>query len=1377
MVETNAQGPDTLLDLLFEDGELGRCLVAPDGSVVRANRAWLGSVGLSREQVIGADVLGLAPEAKETAAALHARARAGRAVEVPPHARRIGARETWWAGTIQPVAMEGGTGLLLTTREVAPPGGTGRGEAIAGLQSAELLEGTFAAMGQGVVVYGPGGELLRMNAAAERILGVSKARWAAERGPEGRAALVQLQTAGAAPMPLEETPIWRALHGQPSEAVELRIRPPGGEPRWVSASAAPIRGPDGASLGTVGTFTDVTERKEAEQALVESELKLRVSFAHAAIGFARTTVDGRFLDVNPAYCAITGYSPEELRATSFAALVHPDDRAANMRQIDRMVRGEISDFVVENRYRRKQGGAVWVRKSVSIVRRAAGEPPWIIALVEDVTEQKRIERALRESEERLRRIHDHAATGIAIVDSEGTFQSCNPAFARLLGYTQEELGRLHFASLIHPDDVELNLEQARRLKAGEGASFENESRYLRKDGRPVWVHKYACLLPEGPEAPSVLVLVTDITERKRAEQALRESEQRFRLALRNAPVSVAAQDRDLRFVWAYNQRTARPDQVVGKLDGEIFTAEEAARLGAIKRRVLSEAVEHREQMWLERPGGRVFVDVYFEPVRDEAGKVVGVGTATVDLTAMKLAEEALRANDSILRAILNATTESIWLFDADGVVLAANQTGPARLGLSAEAVLGKRMQELLPEELANSRLAKLREVIGSGGPVVFEDVRAGTSFEHTFYPVSGADGRVDRVAAFSRDITARRRAEEALRRYELVANHSRDIILFLRRDGRILEANLAAEATYGHTREELRGLSILDLRAQEASAPAADQMAQAEAGGILFETVHRRKDGTTFPVEVSSQGAVVAGERTLVSVIRDITQRRLAEESLHGALRQLAGERDRLSVTLRSIGDAVIATDEAGRVELFNAVAEQLTGWKAEEARGRPIQEVFTIIDEESRLPAVSPVGRVLREGVTLGLANHTALVARDGTERPVADSAAPIRDAQGRVTGVVLVFRDQTEERRAERVLQESEARLRLLAEVLPQLVWTGDEKGNLDFFNQRWRDYTGQAKGAEDWEPALHPDDRERVEALWREAVGRQAAFEIEHRLRRADGEFRWFLRRAILLSHPDGAGGRWFGTCTDIHDLKISQDMLRQADRLKEDFLSMASHEFRNPLTALRLQVELLARRLRKVSAPEARLERQLAVVEAQIDRMEGLLGMLLDVSRINAGRFALELAELDLAELTREAVERFRPEVEATGTELQVRADGVKGRWDRMRLDQVVTNLVSNAIKYGNRLPVEVEVAERGDAAVLVVRDHGIGIQPESLAAIFERFERGGNVGAVQGLGLGLWIVRKLVEAHGGEVSVASIPGAGSTFTVVLPRSAPVQARPE
>jgi PAS domain S-box-containing protein len=734
----------------------------------------------------------------------------------------------------------------------------------------------------------------------------------------------------------------------------------------------------------------------------------------------------------------------------------------------------------------------------------------------------------------------------------------------------------------------------------------------------------------------------------------------------------------------------------------------------------------------------------------------------------------------------------------------------------------------------------------------------------------------------------RRREEESLHRYELISANSRDIVLFMRRDdGRILEANAAASAAYGFTHEELMALTIHALRAPDTQRWTADQMSAADERGVLFETVHRRKDGSTFPVEVSSQGSTIQGGRTLISVVRDITERKQREEearartaeleaildcladgvmvyddqgrivrstpnadeilripkaergmslvervarryvvlsedgrpvgpeemvafraavrgetvknviqrvrsgdeeprwlnlsatpllvsgkrtgavisltditqrkqaelelvkvkerlentlgsitegyyalderwqfvaantvaevhfgeaagallaqniwtmtgtppeaplrrrfeearatgrpvhfdaeshvrpgywaeihlyprgdlldvyfadaserkraeaALRQAVGQLGAERDRLAVTLRSIGDAVIATDELGRVELFNVVAEQLTGWRAEEAKGTPIEDIFTIIDEESRQPAVSPVGRVLREGVTLGLANHTALVAKNGTERPIADSAAPICDEAGRVTGVVLVFRDQTEERKAERELRESEARLRQLAEALPQLVWTANEDGKVDSFSERWRAYTGQARGEEDWSSALHLDDREHVLARWQIAVSEQREFEVEHRLRRADGEYRWYLRRAILLVAGGATRGRWFGTCTDIHDLKLSQDALRQADRLKEDFLSMASHEFRTPLSALRLQAEIMRRRLRASPAPDDRNEKVLAVMDAQVTRMDKLLATLVDVSRINAGRFTLDLASVDLAELARDS----------------------------------------------------------------------------------------------------------------------------------------------
>jgi len=486
------------------------------------------------------------------------------------------------------------------------------------------------------------------------------------------------------------------------------------------------------------------------------------------------------------------------------------------------------------------------------------------------------------------------------------------------------------------------------------------------------------------------------------------------------------------------------------------------------------------------------------------------------------------------------------------------------------------------------------------------------------------------------------------------------------------------------------------------------------------------------------------------------------ERAAHG----LAAERDRLAVTLRSIGDAVITTDGKGRVEIMNGVAETLTGWKMGEAAGRPVHEVFTLVDEESGKPAGSPVDRVLREGVPSQLGRHTALLSKDGKERPIADSAVPIRGENGRVSGVVLVFRDETEERQADRLLRESEARLRHLLEHLPQLVWTADQDGHLDYFSRRWREFTGQGEGLEDWLPALHPEDRERVVALWDEAVVHQKEFEVEHRLRRADGEFRWFLRRAFPLSERDGVTRRWIGTCTDIHDLKMSKEVLRQADSLKEDFLFMASHEFRTPLTALRLQAELIHRVLGK-EVSEERIPRYLSGIDVQVDRLEELLRSLLDVSRINSGGFALELGEVDLSEIVGAVVERFRPEAERAGVEFRVRARSVRGRWDRVRLDQVVTNLVSNALKYGNGQPVDLETDERSGKALLLVRDKGIGIAPESRDRIFERFTREKGARPVKGLGLGLWIAKKLAVAHGGELSVESELGKGSTFTLSIP----------
>ena len=227
--------------------------------------------------------------------------------------------------------------------------------------------------------------------------------------------------------------------------------------------------------------------------------------------------------------------------------------------------------------------------------------------------------------------------------------------------------------------------------------------------------------------------------------------------------------------------------------------------------------------------------------------------------------------------------------------------------------------------------------------------------------------------------------------------------------------------------------------------------------------------------------------------------------------------------------------------------------------------------------------------------------------------------------------------------------------------------------------------------------------------------------------------------------------------------------EAVRLRDDFLSVAGHELKTPLSALRLQIQMLARVTRDVATTPGLAER-VEKAERTSERLGALIDELLDAGRITAGKMKLDREPIDLASLTRDAVGRMTEALARAGSEVKLVTDSqVVGRWDRIRLEQVVSNLLSNAAKYGRGQPVEVRVEGSEEGRVrLVVKDSGIGIASEDQARIFERFERATHDKRVHGLGLGLWICREIVESHGGQIQVRSAPGEGSTFTVELPR---------
>jgi PAS domain S-box-containing protein len=526
----------------------------------------------------------------------------------------------------------------------------------------------------------------------------------------------------------------------------------------------------------------------------------------------------------------------------------------------------------------------------------------------------------------------------------------------------------------------------------------------------------------------------------------------------------------------------------------------------------------------------------------------------------------------------------------------------------------------------------------------------------------------------------------------------------------------------------------------------------------------------------------------------------------------------RFATTLRAIGDAVIATDDAMLVTFLNPHAERLTGWSLEQARGRRLDEVFELRDELSgeRLDPTFVRDAALGRGRTAG---RVVLVSRDQERVPIENSIAPIVSEGGGRAGVVLVFRDATESRAAAQ-------RRRFLAEASAILL------ASLDYEQTLGRIARLAVPAVADWCVVDLVNDAggiERVATAHVDPDKMLLANEFQKRyppdphapsgvakvIRTGEPELATEIDRELIASIPDlerrriveslglrsyvivplVARGRILGAMTCIsaeserryreRDLELLQELAgrvayavdnarlfklsQEAVAVRDEFLSIASHELRTPLTPLGLQLEMLEQSLARMSPAPEGAARKLEIARRQVDRLARLVEGLLDVSRIATGRLHIEPEEMELEAALRDVVLEHRGLADRAGCSLELVSDGpVLGRWDRGRVEQIVGNLLVNAIKYSGGKPVEVRLTRDADQVEIAIVDRGLGIAAEDIDRIFERFERAVSARQYGGLGLGLYIARQLARAHGGEIEVESQLGAGATFTLRLPR---------
>jgi PAS domain S-box-containing protein len=912
-------------------------------------------------------------------------------------------------------------------------------------------------------------------------------------------------------------------------------------------------------------------------------------------------------------------------------------------------------------------------------------------------ERRRVESQL----ERYRLLSDHTGDIVLFIRTDGRIVEANAAAAAAYGYDREDLLKLKVTDLRPPETV---AEVPGQLAAANQSGLRFETLHCRKDGTTFPVEVSSRGADIGGERLMVSI-IRDVTARKRAEAALRESEARFRALMEQSPLSTqvfAPDGRILRANRAWEELWGiTPDQIP---DYNLLTDPQLAAKGVmpyIRRGFAGEAVAvppieyDPNESIPERSrhaDPRRWVTAVIYPLKDEAGRVLEVVLVHEDITARKRAEEAVRAHEAELERLLRlleferARMEAVLRQLPSGVIVAEAPSGRIILANDqAERIL---RHPVIPSDEVTG-YAEYHGLHPDGRPyaageyplaralagetvTVEMDYRAGDGqlirLLISAAPVRGANGGVVAAVVVFSDVTAQRRAEADLRESE--------------RRYRWLVEN-------------------------------------------TVEAVWRFEVDEPFPVDL--------GEEALI----DHAYRHAYLAECNEGMARIYGFPSAAAMAGMRLGD-LMPRDEPANVEFLRTFA----------------RSGFRLIDAE------------------------TIEMAADGSRRYLLNSLVGEVEG-GRLVRAFGTSRDVTERRLAEEALRESQRFIERVARTSPAILFVHDldERRNV-YANRDIGEELGYPPGESGGAgPAflarvMHPDDRppggEAISPFEKLSDGEVTT--LEYRMRHADGSWRWRVSYlTVFARHPDGRPRQLMGVSQDITDRKRAEEALREADRRKDEFLATLAHELRNPLAPIRNALKIL----QLAGGDPVATASARAVMDRQMSQMVRLIDDLLDVSRISRDKLVLRTERIALAAVVQSAVEASRPMFELAGLDLTVAlpSNPILLDADPVRLAQVFTNLLNNAAKFtdrGGRVWLTAECAA-GEVTV-IVRDTGVGIPSEMLPRVFDLFTQADRTleRSRGGLGIGLTLVRRLVELHGGRVEADSPgPGQGSSFTVRLP----------
>ncbi|MBD2102633.1 PAS domain S-box protein [Leptolyngbya sp. FACHB-261] len=1027
------------------------------------------------------------------------------------------------------------------------------------------------------------------------------------------------------------------------------------------------------------------------------------------------------------------------------------------------------------------------------------------ALLASNRRSKQSLRRLRESEGRFNRLVEANIVGVITADTLGAITEANDAFLQMLGYSREDLlaGRLRWDNITPPEQHQQDQQLKAELLAS-GSSQVVEKEYIHKAGHRVPVLLGGALLEDGHQQ-NAICFVLDLTERKRLQAEheqllLREQSARTEVEVAQQQVSkilesmtdaFIALDLDWRVTYA-NREAARINNkpaadLIGLNQWEEWPATQASRFEEEYRRALTEGVSVHFEAFYEPMN--LWLEVHAYPFES------GLGIFFRDVSERKRTEEFLRESEERKRLALAASHMGEWEWDAATDQLWFSERVNAIFDLSPnEPLTFTRFLEVVHEDDRERVRSEVERVIAEDldydvqyrtvwrdGSIHWVAVKGRAFYNQHQQPICMlgiAQDITERkwveasyAQLLEREQAARTEAEEAREQVSNILESITDGFIAFDRDWRFTYLNHEGARTLNHSPEELLGKNLWHELPELANTSFGQLYQRAVAEGIPLEL-----EDYYPPFDAWFSVRAYPSQSGLALYFRNINERKQVQEALRISW-------ERLDLVLQSSALGLWYCDLPFDKLVWNDKCKAHFGLSPDAEVD--IDLFYELLHPEDREPTRQAIEQSIEQHQGYDIDYRT--VAPDGQMRWIRAIGRTFYNAAGKPIRFDGITIDTTERKQSEEALRESEQHLRLALQTGRLGSWQVDFPSGKLTVSEQCKANFGLPADAEILNNslfyALHPEDRPRLQAAVQQAVRQQTDYEGEYRNLWPDGSTHWILVRGRSLYNANGVPMRMLGVTMDITARKQAEQERAQllereqaaraeaekANRVKDEFLATLSHELRTPLNGILGWSQML----RRGTLNTATTERALETIERNARAQVQLIDDLLDISRIIRGQLRLEMQPCELVPLISTSIDALRPGAEAKGIQVESLLDPTVGTvaGDANRLQQVLWNLLSNALKFtpgGGR--VQVTLVRVGSQAEIRVSDTGKGINPEFLPYVFERFRQADSsiTRAHGGLGLGLAIVRHLVELHGGSVAVESPgEGQGATFSVRLP----------